>query len=71
LLHAGPWAVLAAAFVMFELFVSQREAWHFWFLGGFLAHVLFMLYVAVWITRKVKKSTAARDARAPAAERGR
>src|SRR5437763_221040 len=53
LLHSGPWALAIALFIIFELFVSRRETWHFWFAAGFVAYVLFMcVLVLLWMRRK-------------------
>jgi len=67
LLHAGPWALVAAVFVIGELFIGQHETWHFWFLGGFLAHVFLMIYLIVWVRSKQPKSSdAIPNVRSPA-----
>jgi hypothetical protein len=59
LLHAGPWALATAVFVIVELFLGQHETWHFWFLGAFVAQIFFVIYATVWITSKRLKSRSA------------
>jgi hypothetical protein len=60
LLHSGPWLLGLVVFGALELFMSPRAAWHYWFVGGFLAYLLFVALVLrrFWLNRKAAAAAA-------------
>jgi hypothetical protein len=52
LLHSGPWTLALTVFGAFILFRSPREAWHAWFVGGFVAYFALMGLVIVAALKK-------------------
>ena len=60
LLHSAPWLLGLVAFGALELYRSERAAWHYWLVAGFLAYLVLIVLVLrrFWLTRKAAASSA-------------